>query len=212
MIKAALTLHHRELAPQARLDELNPEIPFAEHRLRVITEAEPYPAGYPTAAASVNGFGYGGTNAHTILVEAPEPTPPLARQAPAQRVPDLRTQRGRRAGDGPGRCSRSSKTRRTRSTRLPGGHDVDATGALQPSVRRAVRRPRRPAVPARRGGRRVGGRWADGGATGLRRSSCSAGWVRSGGGWLVTCSARTGRSPRPRPNSTRRSPSSPAGR
>jgi len=87
VIKAALTLHHRQLAPQASLNRLNPEIPFAEHRLRVVTEAEPFPAGYQTAAVSVNGFGYGGTNAHAILVQAPETsesTRPPARQAPAQ--------------------------------------------------------------------------------------------------------------------------------
>ena len=87
VIKVALTLHHRRLAPQARLNELNPEIPFAEHRLRVITEAEPFPADYTTAAASVNGFGYGGTNAHAVLVEAPEPTRPAVRGAPAQVLP-----------------------------------------------------------------------------------------------------------------------------
>ena len=87
VIKAALTLHHRQLAPQATLNELNPAIPFAENRLRVITEAEPFPAGYPQAAAAVNGFGYGGTNAHAILVEAPEPTPAVDRQAPLQVLP-----------------------------------------------------------------------------------------------------------------------------
>jgi acyl transferase domain-containing protein/NADPH:quinone reductase-like Zn-dependent oxidoreductase/acyl carrier protein len=87
VIKAALTLHRRQLAPQARLNQLNPDIPFAEHRLRVITEAEPFPADYTTAAASVSGFGYGGTNAHVVLVEAPEPTGPVARRAPAQVLP-----------------------------------------------------------------------------------------------------------------------------
>ena len=46
VIKAALTLQHRQLAPQASLNQLNPAIPFAEHRLRVITEAEPFPADY----------------------------------------------------------------------------------------------------------------------------------------------------------------------
>ena len=44
VIKAALTLQRRQLAPQASLSQLNPAIPFAEHRLRVITEAEPFPA------------------------------------------------------------------------------------------------------------------------------------------------------------------------
>src|SRR5271154_7175914 len=87
VIKAALTLHHRQLAPQATLNELNPAIPFAENRLRVITEAEPFPAGYPQAAAAVNGFGYGGTNAHAVLVEAPEPTRPPVRRAPAHVLP-----------------------------------------------------------------------------------------------------------------------------
>src|SRR5271156_5940977 len=87
VIKAALTLHHRQLAPQATLNELNPAIPFAENRLRVITEAEPFPAGYPQAAAAVNGFGYGGTNAHAVLVEAPEPTPAVDRQAPLEVLP-----------------------------------------------------------------------------------------------------------------------------
>ena len=87
VIKAALTLHHRQLAPQARLNRLNPAIPFAEHRLRVITEAEPFPADYTTAAVAVNSFGYGGTNAHAVLVEAPKPTPPVVRRAPAQVMP-----------------------------------------------------------------------------------------------------------------------------
>ena len=87
VIKAALTLHHRQLAPQARLNQLNPAIPFDEYRLRVLTEAEPFPADYPTAAVSVNGFGYGGTNAHAILVEAPKPARPVARQAPAHVLP-----------------------------------------------------------------------------------------------------------------------------
>lgn len=87
MIKAALTLHHRQLAPQARLNRLNPAIPFDEYRLRVITEAEPFPADYPTPAASVNGFGYGGTNAHAVLVAAPEPAPPANRRAVAQVLP-----------------------------------------------------------------------------------------------------------------------------
>jgi acyl transferase domain-containing protein/NADPH:quinone reductase-like Zn-dependent oxidoreductase/acyl carrier protein len=87
VIKAALTLHHRQLAPQASLNELNPAIPFAENRLRVITEAEPFPAGYSRAAASVNGFGYGGTNAHAVLVDAPEPTPAAERRAPLHVLP-----------------------------------------------------------------------------------------------------------------------------
>lgn len=68
VIKAALTLHHRQIAPQGWLNELNPAIPFEQHRLRVPVEPEPFPAGYARPAAAVNGFGYGGTNAHAILL------------------------------------------------------------------------------------------------------------------------------------------------
>ncbi len=87
VIKAALTVHRRQIAPQAHLTQLNPAIPFAEQRLRVPTEAEPFPPQYPTAAVSVNGFGYGGTNAHAILVEPPEAAPPVERPAPVGVLP-----------------------------------------------------------------------------------------------------------------------------
>ena len=68
VIKAALTLYHRTIAPQAWLQELNPAIPFAEHRIEIPTEVRPFPAGYPVMAAAANGFGYGGTNAHVVMV------------------------------------------------------------------------------------------------------------------------------------------------
>jgi acyl transferase domain-containing protein/NADPH:quinone reductase-like Zn-dependent oxidoreductase len=87
VIKAALTLHYRQLAPQATLNQLNPAIPFAQNRLRVITEAEPFPADYPRAAAAVNGFGYGGTNAAAVLVDAPRPAPAAARRSPLRVLP-----------------------------------------------------------------------------------------------------------------------------
>ncbi|MBV8618837.1 MAG: SDR family NAD(P)-dependent oxidoreductase [Curvibacter sp.] len=82
VIKAALTLHHRTIAPQAWLQELNPAIPFDAYRLQVPLEVEPFPAAYGLPAAAVNGFGYGGSNAHAVLVAAPTPAPVAA---PAQR-------------------------------------------------------------------------------------------------------------------------------
>jgi acyl transferase domain-containing protein len=78
VMKAALIVHHRTIAPQAWLQTLNPDIPFAELKLRVPTEVEPFPAAYGQPLVAVNGFGYGGTNAHVVMGPAPAapPEPP----------------------------------------------------------------------------------------------------------------------------------------
>ncbi|WP_194830094.1 type I polyketide synthase [Nocardia sp. XZ_19_231] len=79
VIKAALALQHRTLPPQGWLNNPNPDIPFDELGLHVQTEAQPLPEDAAPMAVAVNGFGYGGTNAHAILQEfrAPEsPTEP----------------------------------------------------------------------------------------------------------------------------------------
>ncbi|MFD4365993.1 SDR family NAD(P)-dependent oxidoreductase [Rhodococcus sp. NPDC058521] len=82
VIKAALTLHHRTVAPQGWLDTLNPEIPFDDLNLRVPTEPEPLTLNGQRAAVAVNGFGYGGTNAHVLMTEAPEPTVVVEHEKP----------------------------------------------------------------------------------------------------------------------------------
>jgi acyl transferase domain-containing protein len=77
VIRAALAVHHRTIPPQVGLDTLNPAIPFSELNVEVVTDTTPFPAYSGRAIAAVNGFGYGGTNAHVILAEPPE-TPPQA--------------------------------------------------------------------------------------------------------------------------------------
>ncbi|WP_096501033.1 type I polyketide synthase [Mycobacteroides stephanolepidis] len=78
LIKAALTVQRRTIAPQVVLDKLNPEIPFDELQIRIPTEVELYPDLGAPAYAAVNSFGYGGTNAH-VIVQAP----PAAAEPPA---------------------------------------------------------------------------------------------------------------------------------
>ncbi|WP_067855432.1 type I polyketide synthase [Nocardia shimofusensis] len=69
VIKAALAIRHRTIPPQGWIDKPNPDIPFDELGLHVQTEAEPLAADAPPMTIAVNGFGYGGTNAHAILQE-----------------------------------------------------------------------------------------------------------------------------------------------
>ncbi|MFI0357070.1 SDR family NAD(P)-dependent oxidoreductase [Actinomadura sp. 9N407] len=71
LIKTVLALHHRTIPPSAHYKEPNPHIPFEELRLEVVAEEIAWPdRGHP-ARAGVSGFGFGGTNAHVVLEEAP---------------------------------------------------------------------------------------------------------------------------------------------
>ncbi|MDA2804777.1 type I polyketide synthase [Nocardiopsis suaedae] len=79
LIKAALSLKHRRIPGQLHFNEPNPDIPFEELGLRVQTRPGEWPAKDGPRCAGVNSFGFGGTNAHAVLQEAPAEEP-----APAQ--------------------------------------------------------------------------------------------------------------------------------
>jgi acyl transferase domain-containing protein/NADPH:quinone reductase-like Zn-dependent oxidoreductase/acyl carrier protein len=71
LIKTALALHHRYIPGNLHFHQPNPAIDFAQLRLRVPSRAEAWPASDTPATAGINSFGYGGTNAHVVLQEAP---------------------------------------------------------------------------------------------------------------------------------------------
>ena len=71
LIKAALAVHHRVIPPSLHFSRPNPQIDFEKWRLAVPAKAEQWPDGYQRAVASVNSFGFGGTNANVVLAEAP---------------------------------------------------------------------------------------------------------------------------------------------
>jgi acyl transferase domain-containing protein len=73
LIKTALCLKHRAIPPHLHLETPNPNIPFDELRLHIPRTLEPWPEHEGPALASVNSFGFGGTNAHVVLAEAPQP-------------------------------------------------------------------------------------------------------------------------------------------
>jgi polyketide synthase 12/epothilone polyketide synthase D len=71
LIKTALALSHRLIPGNLHFVHPNPAIDFTQLRLRVPVRCEPWPAGEGPGVAGVNSFGYGGTNAHVVLEEAP---------------------------------------------------------------------------------------------------------------------------------------------
>ncbi|MFI6044690.1 type I polyketide synthase [Nocardia sp. NPDC051321] len=79
LIKTALALKHRRIPANLHLREPNPEIPFDKLQLRVQTELGNWPADSGgTRYAGVNSFGFGGTNAHVVLQEAPDAAAPTS--------------------------------------------------------------------------------------------------------------------------------------
>lgn len=70
IIKVALSIKHREIPQSLHFEKPNPHIPFEELQLRVQQSLGEWPEG--KALAGVSAFGFGGTNAHVILEEAPE--------------------------------------------------------------------------------------------------------------------------------------------
>lgn len=77
VIKTALALRHRQLPPSLHFREPNPLIPFDTLPFEVQTELGPWPQPEGPLIAGVSAFGFGGTNAHVVLEEAPQdPRPP----------------------------------------------------------------------------------------------------------------------------------------
>lgn len=81
LIKVVLSLAHRRIPASLRYREPNPHIDFAALGLSVVAEETRWPETGRPALAGVSGFGFGGTNAHVVLEEAPA-TPPARRPVP----------------------------------------------------------------------------------------------------------------------------------
>ena len=73
LIKVVLCLQHGEIAPNLHLKTLNPHIKSKEIPLFFPTECRPWTSNTERRFAGVSSFGFGGTNAHVVLEEAPAP-------------------------------------------------------------------------------------------------------------------------------------------
>lgn len=67
LLKASLAVQHGVIPPNLLFSRLNPDIRPYQHRFQVPTEALPWPSEASPRRASVNSFGFGGTNVHAIV-------------------------------------------------------------------------------------------------------------------------------------------------
>jgi len=69
LIKVILSIDRGAIPPNLHLRQPNPMIPWEKLPIRIVTETTPWPEG--KRVAGVSSFGFGGTNAHVIVEQAP---------------------------------------------------------------------------------------------------------------------------------------------
>ena len=72
-IKAALVLYHETIPPTLHFKTPNPRMDLADSPFVFADKLIPFPRGEQVRRAAVSSFGFGGTNVHVILEEAPVP-------------------------------------------------------------------------------------------------------------------------------------------
>ncbi len=72
LMKVALALKHGQLPPSLHFQTPNPDISFERLPLRVLQQSEPWPRAAQPRLAGVSAFGFGGSNAHVVLEQAPD--------------------------------------------------------------------------------------------------------------------------------------------
>ncbi|KAE8141613.1 hypothetical protein BDV38DRAFT_268399 [Aspergillus pseudotamarii] len=77
LVKVVLAMEKNQIPPNVNFDKPNPKLQLDEWGLRVVTKLMPWPAADgETRRASINNFGYGGTNSHVILEDGRPFLPP----------------------------------------------------------------------------------------------------------------------------------------
>ena len=71
LIKVVLSLEHGEIPPHLHLKQLNPYIELENTAIEIPTQLQSWSSGEQPRLAGVSAFGFGGTNAHVIVEEAP---------------------------------------------------------------------------------------------------------------------------------------------
>ncbi|MFH9663620.1 acyltransferase domain-containing protein, partial [Streptomyces sp. NPDC017248] len=76
LLKTVLALQHETLPATLNHRQPNPDINVTTSPLRIQNQTTPWPRAHRPRRAGISAFGFGGTNAHLILEEAPTPPPP----------------------------------------------------------------------------------------------------------------------------------------
>jgi len=67
IMKAVLAIERGVIPPTIGIKTLNPNVDLKDGRLKIVTESTPWPD-LPVRRASINSFGYGGSNAHVSVL------------------------------------------------------------------------------------------------------------------------------------------------
>ena len=134
VIKMVLALQNQELPRTLHVEEPSPHIDWASGDVRLLSEAVAWPVGDRPRRAGVSAFGMSGTNVHTILEEAPEPTEDVVVTTPSgpaalTDVPPLWLLSGRT----PGALAAQARRLGTHLTMNPGLESVDVGWSLATS-------------------------------------------------------------------------------
>jgi acyl transferase domain-containing protein len=87
IIKATLALHHGAIPPNLHFQKLNPHLHLDGAPFVLPTKLVSWPSSSAPRYAGVSSFGFGGTNVHIVLGEAPQAAAPTGEQARPMLLP-----------------------------------------------------------------------------------------------------------------------------
>jgi phthiocerol/phenolphthiocerol synthesis type-I polyketide synthase D len=148
LIKVVLAMVNRRLPASLHFTDPNPNIPFDDLRLAMVAEQQPWPSRGRPVTAGVSGFGFGGTNAHVVVEQAPvADRPSAALGRPGQFVlgapseARLRTMAGQLAEwlTGPGEHADLADVEHTLARRVSGRRRAVATAGTRADLMSRLR-------------------------------------------------------------------------